>query len=551
MRRVPSFYLYSTYKECCESRFQWDVEGCYDASIGPAKWYPDLGNGQTGSSSGKCINGHMHPASKLNAYSMTAYQLMKEFLFDTEVACCESYFPGSTTCLVDSLAGNLWYPDWSDTGQGCLNDGNEEPYMKVNPIDYMFPTYELCCLTLFGWDLETCFETSTGLSSSSSSSTVQGLWYPDWRPSATSCLNDGNEKPYMVLNPSWYLYPTFRECCERRFEWDVEGCMGSNIDPVTSSLSGSSSSSGSSTSSSSTAQGLWYPDWRPGATSCLNDRNEKPYMLASPSWYLYATFRECCENRFGWDVEGCIGSNVDPVTSSSSGSSSSGTTGTSITGSSVGAGTEGSSNNLNSNVQVAQGLWYPDWRPGTTGCVNDGNEKPYMLVNSAWYLHPTLQECCQTRFSWDVEGCRENSSSGSSSVGSTAGSVSTASYSNKLFAVDITGSCQRDCLAQAGSFTCVAAPASATLYDTVQACCTLGLMWVNPDYCASRSIGGYTNGWSARTNEATCVKDCDPANGPPCVSHTDFTAKIFTTKAECCTTMVGWAPDLCLSLGLS
>merc|ERR1712085_151463 len=184
----------------------------------------------------------MHPASKLNAYTQIAFQLMKEFLFDTEVACCESYFPGSATCRVNSLEGNLWYPDWSTAGKGCLNDGNEKPYMKVNPTHYMFATYEICCRTLFGWDLENCFESSTGLvtslssgSSSSSSSNVQGLWSPDWRPSATTCLNDGNEKPYMVVNPSWYLYADFRECCERRFEWDVEGCIGSNLDPVTSS----------------------------------------------------------------------------------------------------------------------------------------------------------------------------------------------------------------------------------------------------------------------------------------------------------------------------
>merc|ERR1711957_300222 len=143
----------------------------------------------------------------------------KDFLFDTEIACCVSYFPSSDTCLVNSLEGNLWYPDWSPAGQSCLNDGNEEPYMKVSPTDYMFATYEVCCRTLFGWDVEKCFETSNGSSSggslfgssSSSSSSVQGLWYPDWRPSAKSCLNDGNEKPYMQSNPSWYLYATNRE----------------------------------------------------------------------------------------------------------------------------------------------------------------------------------------------------------------------------------------------------------------------------------------------------------------------------------------------------
>merc|ERR1712086_880296 len=303
-------------------------------------------------------------------------------------------------------------------------------------------------------------------------------------------------------------------------------------------MGGTTGTSTTGCSSISSVQGLWYPDWRPSATTCLNDGNEKNYMVVNPSWYLYATCRECCERRFEWDVEGCTGSDVDPVTSSTSGSSS-------------GVATASSSSSLTSSVQVAQGLWYPDWRFGTKGCMNDGNEEPYMLVSPALYLFPILQECCQTHFSWDVEACLKISSSGSSSVGSTTGSGSTLSYSNKLFAVDIAGSCQRDCAPQAGSLTCASAPAASTLYDTVEACCTLGLIWVNPDYCASRSIGGYTNGWSARTNEATCVKDCDPANGPPCVNHSDFTARIFTTKAECCTTMVGWAPDLCLNLGLS
>ena len=96
---------------------------------------------------------------------------------------------------------------------------------------------------------------------------------------------------------------------------------------------------------------LYYPDWSPGGTGCVNDGNEPAYMSANPSWYLYSTLDDCCTTYFGWNYDGCMG---------------------------------------NVRGTCVKALFYPDWEGTNEGCVDDGNEPPYMRDNYVYY-----SECCR------------------------------------------------------------------------------------------------------------------------------------------------------------
>lgn len=104
------------------------------------------------------------------------------------------------------------------------------------------------------------------------------------------------------------------------------------------------------------------------------------------------------------------------------------------------------------------------------------------------------------------------------------------------------GSCNCDC--EPGPFLCEYAPPQVTLYDNIETCCAIGLSWIDPRFCNSRSTGTYTNGWIVDWTTETCVKDCDPTLGPPCANPSvlaDLSAKIHDTVAECCGRL-NWIP---------
>lgn len=50
-------------------------------------------------------------------------------------------------------------------------------------------------------------------------------------------------------------------------------------------------------------------------------------------------------------------------------------------------------------------VWYPHFEE--SHCRDDGNEEVYMIVRPEWYLFTSAEDCCQTYFQWDLQGCRE------------------------------------------------------------------------------------------------------------------------------------------------
>ena len=69
---------------------------------------------------------------------------------------------------------------------------------------------------------------STSVSSPATSTTADEVWYPNWTGDNRGCLNDGNMPQLMLDNPSFFLFDTLAECCEKNFAWDPNptNCLG-------------------------------------------------------------------------------------------------------------------------------------------------------------------------------------------------------------------------------------------------------------------------------------------------------------------------------------
>lgn len=141
---------------------------------------------------------------------------------------------------------------------------------------------------------------------------------------------------------------------------------------------------------------------------------------------------------------------------------------------------------LISNGKSSDCKWYPDHIGGTPTCKRDGNHLPYM--QNGW-LKDTLESCCTKHFSWDLEVCMN----GGDELGSTS-----------KFFVDPSGMCFQDC--EPGPFGCARVPPPIVLYDSIEACCKVGLSWVDINYCYSRSIGTYSDGWVVDYKAGKCGK---------------------------------------------
>ena len=112
----------------------------------------------------------------------------------------------------------IYYPDWSGSNEGCLNDGNEPRYMLYNPSLWMQETLTACCEKYYPYNLATC----TGSTSAGSTK-----FYMDWE--ADVCVQDcEGAAPCGGLAESWDIkYDTKINCCEENMPFDKKKCIRS------------------------------------------------------------------------------------------------------------------------------------------------------------------------------------------------------------------------------------------------------------------------------------------------------------------------------------
>ena len=53
-----------------------------------------------------------------------------------------------------------------------------------------------------------------------------GIYYPDWVGGSGTCLQDDQPPLYMQMNPSYWMYNSLEDCCDRYFAgWNKNKCM--------------------------------------------------------------------------------------------------------------------------------------------------------------------------------------------------------------------------------------------------------------------------------------------------------------------------------------
>ena len=137
---------------------------------------------------------------------------------------------------------------------------------------------------------------------------------------------------------------------------------------------------------------------------------------------------------------------------------------------------------------------YPDFTFGANTCLCDGNEPEYMKARPSEYLYPTCDECCEIKFPWVEMTCRAG-----------CGEVECV---DQYWADYSTGTCKKDCCPEDDASECQPVPPPIILFDSIDLCCSQGLLGVNTDYCVSRSDDTYTDKWVPDYRSETCRELC-------------------------------------------
>eukprot|EP00804_Cyclotella_cryptica_P017072 CCRYP_003317-RA/>CCRYP_003317-RA protein AED:0.06 eAED:0.06 QI:0/1/0.5/1/1/1/2/198/460 len=204
-------YLFSTKADCCKEHYSWNLVECMGTSSATSgnKYYPDWLGDDT------CKNDGAAPTYMAQNPTM--------WLHDTLSSCCtKNYGWKMSECMnggnapAPSPGSGLYYPDWTGSNEGCLNDGNEPDYMAANPTLWMHSTLDSCCKKNYSYNLSSC----TGAAASSGSL----KWYMSW--DAKKCVQDCvGAAPCGGAANSWDLtYDTQSKCCSERMWWDITAC---------------------------------------------------------------------------------------------------------------------------------------------------------------------------------------------------------------------------------------------------------------------------------------------------------------------------------------
>lgn len=235
-------------------------------------FYPDWSPGSEG-----CANDGREP--------VYMSQNPSDYLSSSLSSCCNKYFSWNYDVCMGNLPGlcarSLWYPDWEGSNDGCVDDGNEPPYMTNTKQYFLFTLREDCCREHFGWNFDECVG-DTGLK-------YQHLWFPDWEGSDHVCRNGGTQPQYMNIAPEVWMHETLAECCSQNYEWNYDECIGTSPAQI------------------SPGSGLYYPDWENSDHVCRNDGNQPAYMTQNPTQWMHNTLQECCDKNYSWNLNSCLG----------------------------------------------------------------------------------------------------------------------------------------------------------------------------------------------------------------------------------------------------
>ncbi|KAL7470367.1 hypothetical protein ACHAXS_010591, partial [Conticribra weissflogii] len=255
------------------------------------------------------------------------------------------------TFVVNSIFPMMYYPDWTGANTGCIADGNEDEYMRLNPEGYyLFDKLEDCCSRHYSWDYNKC----AGIDNAALGPDGKGLYYPDWEGDNKSCKNDGKQPDYMSNNPTTWMFETLEACCTTRYSWNLDDCMGTV---------GLTSALGSN---------MWYPNWE--GFVCVQDCvGAPPCGGFAENWdSLYDSVEACCDSKLNWVTECATKS----------------------------GGTSTAAGGATTTAYATSGKWYVDY--DSNSCKQDCvGAAPCGGAAESWeVLYPSVSTCCQGKLWW-------------------------------------------------------------------------------------------------------------------------------------------------------
>jgi len=202
-----------------------------------------------------------------------------------EIAVASSDFSAAVVELLGIVS--RWYPAWGNTGDYCLNDGNEPGYMRLNPGQWIESSLSNCCKRYYDWIYSECMGTAA---------TGSSRWFVNHQSS--TCVQDcpqgsSVDKSCGGLAQSWNkLHDTALECCSVDLGWIGEQFCVAQSTGV------------------STGTNLWFVDWIKEA--CVQDCESSAGsncggVVTSSATETFETADSCCENKLGWmEKDDCV-----------------------------------------------------------------------------------------------------------------------------------------------------------------------------------------------------------------------------------------------------
>jgi len=322
---------------------------------------------------------------------------------------------------------------------------------------------------------------------------ARSLYYPDWEGSNEGCINDGNEPRYIRDNYMWYLFSKLEDCCKTHYSWNYFSCMG--------------------TAGLQNAE-LFYPNWKGQGKSCKDGGGQPPYMNNAPDVWMHATVADCCADYYQWNIDECMGSST-----------------------SVGSGSVSTAVTVAANQK-----YYPDWSTNDHVCRNDGKQLAYMTNNQALWMYDNLEDCCEARYKWNYPGCIAAGSTPSATPGS-ATTPTTSLYYPNVFYPDWQD--RSVCSNDGKQPTYMTNSPKTWMYVTLAECCKERFP-EKYDACVGSSNNSGTNEYYVNYSNMSCVQDCAGTTAP-CGGLAKSWDVTYPSKTRCCQQRLWWNKD-CLTL---
>ena len=180
------------------------------AESSSGKWYPnwiatDATHRQT------CANDGREPSYMRNNAAAAHY------LFDSEEACCKTWFPWRDDCISSGgtvLTDLYYYPAWED-GTCSRKQEKEFKYWEIDK----FTTLDECCSSSFFWDFAACCDTP-GMGGCIATASSLTVYTPDWMKKSCSPRKKDLLEPWEAT----FAESTLDLCCNRHFSWEKKAC---------------------------------------------------------------------------------------------------------------------------------------------------------------------------------------------------------------------------------------------------------------------------------------------------------------------------------------